>query len=75
MHAGDNSRLNESSTVMEEVDKKNQQSRKYTRSIRSILIDNMQEFEPIYYFFSMKDGGIRILLIIKMYITLVYMLI
>ena len=30
----------------------------------------MQEFEPIYYFFSIKDGGIKI-----PYIKLVYMFI
>ena len=59
-HARDNSRLNESSPVMEESYKKNQQSRKHTRSKRNIHIDNMKEFKPIYYFCSMKDGGIRV---------------
>ena len=75
VHAEDNSRLNESSTVMAEAYKKNQQSRKCTRSTRNIHIDNMQEFEPIYYFCSMKDGGIIFLLIRKMYITVMYILI
>ena len=36
VHVGDNSRLNESSTVMAEAYKKNQQSRKHTRSTRII---------------------------------------
>ena len=30
---------------------------KHTKSIRNIHTDNMQEFEPIYYFCSIKDGG------------------
>ena len=38
VHAGDNSRLNESSSVMVEAYKKNQQSRKHTRSTRIIHI-------------------------------------
>ena len=59
VHAGDNSRMNESRFVMAEAYKKNQQGRKHTRSIRNIHTNNMQEFEPIYYFCSMKDGGIR----------------
>ena len=59
VHAGDNSQLNESSCVVAEAYKKEQQRRKHTRSTRNIHIDNMQEFEPIYYLFSMKDGGIR----------------
>ena len=60
VHIGDNSQLNELSTVMAEEYKKNQQSKKYTRWTRSMRTDNMQEFEPIYYFFSMKDGGVKI---------------
>ena len=75
MHAGENSQLNELSTILEEAYKKNQQSKKYTRSTRSMCIDSMQEFEPIYYFFSMKYGGIKILLVKRMYIRLVYMVI
>ena len=54
MHVGDNSQLNELSNVMVEAYKKNQQSRKHTRSTRNICTYNMQEFEPIYYFYSMK---------------------
>ena len=60
---------------MAEAYKKNQENKKHIRSTRNIHTYNMQEFEPIYYFFSMKDGGIRFLLIRKMYITLMYMLI
>ena len=56
--ARDNSRINESSSVMVEAYKENQKSRKHTRSTRNIHIDSMQEFKPIYYFCSMKDGGI-----------------
>ena len=56
VHIGDNSRLNELSTVMVEDYKKSHQSRKHTRSTRNIHTYNMQEFEPIYYFFYMKDG-------------------
>ena len=55
---GDNSQFNELSAIMEEAYKKNHQRRKYTRSTRSMHADNMQEFEPIYYSFTMKYGGI-----------------
>ena len=70
VHDGDKSQLNELSVVIVEAYKKNKKSKKYTGSTESMRANNMQEFEPIYYFFSMKDGGI-----IMLYITLVYMLI
>ena len=70
VHVGDNGQMNELSIVMMEAYKKKQQRRKYTRSTRNMGIDNVQEFEPIYFFFSMKDGGIR-----RIYITLGYILI
>ena len=54
VHDGDNSQLNESSTVMAKAYKKNQQSKKHTKSTGNIHTDNMQEFEPIYYLSSMK---------------------
>ena len=56
VHAGNNSRLNEPISVMAKENKKNEKIRKHTRSTRNIHRDNMQEFEPIYYFCSMKDG-------------------
>ena len=59
VHAGDNNQLNESSSVMAEAYKKEQQSMKHTKLTWIIHTDNMQEFELIYYFCSMKDGGIR----------------
>ena len=49
-----------STVVMAKAYKEKQQSRKHTRSTRNIHTDNMQEIEPIYYFFSMKYGGVRI---------------
>ena len=58
VHARDNSRLNESSFVMAKAYKKEQHNKKHTRSTRNIHIDNMKEFKLIYYFYSMKNGGI-----------------
>ena len=67
VHDGDNSWLNESSTIIAEAYKKNQQSRKYTRSTRSMRIDNMQEFNLILLLLLLYEGWL--------FVTLMYMFI